>query len=64
MEYFKAKNDKQLGVCIRMLLAEKICDIHLKPMLNERHKAEFYISVNVDDVTFQVLKERYETLIS
>lgn len=63
MNYFQAVNDKQLGVCLRMLYAEKIQPF-VKTTMNEKGKIEFHISVNADQQTFEVLRERYEILIS
>ncbi len=64
MEYFKAKNDKQLGLCIRMLLAERMDNIIVNPIMNDKHKVEFFIRVDADEEQLLVLKERYDTLIS
>ena len=64
MEHFKAKNDKQLGLCIRMLLAENFDNLYVKPILNDKHKVEFIVSINADQETIEMLQERYEILIS
>lgn len=63
MDYLLAVNNKQLGTCLRMLYAEKI-DYIVKTVMNSRNKIEFHISVDTDEQTFKMLKERYEILIS
>lgn len=63
MNHFKAVNDKQLGVCLRMLYAEKIQG-HVETVMNSKGKIEFHISIRVDEQIFERLRERYEILIS
>lgn len=63
MDYFQAVNDKQLGVCLRMLYAEKIQPF-VKTVMNVKGKIEFQISIQTDQETFESLRERYEILIS
>lgn len=63
MDYLLAVNNKQLGICLRMLFAENL-DYIVKTVLNSRNKIEFHISVDTDEQTFQMLRERYEILIS
>ena len=63
MNYFQAVNDKQLGVCLRMLYAEKIQPF-VKIVMNEKGKIEFQVSINADDGLFEMLNERYKILIS
>ena len=63
MDYLLAVNNKQLGICLRMLFAENL-DYIVKTVLNSRNKIEFHISVDTDERTFQMLRERYEILIS
>lgn len=62
-KYFVATNDRQLGVCLRMLYAEKIQPIVLT-VLNDKNKVEFRISISVDDNLMNDLLERYIILIS
>ena len=63
-KYFLAKTDRQLGTCLRMLLAAGIADSELKVVENEKEKLEYHICIEADDATFATLKKRYETLIS
>jgi hypothetical protein len=42
MDYFLAVNDKQLGICLRMLYAEKIRGF-VETVMNEKGKIEFHI---------------------
>lgn len=63
MDYFQAVNDKQLGVCLRMLYAEKIQPF-VKTVMNSKGKIEFQVSIQSDQTTFEMLRERYEILIS
>lgn len=63
MNYFRAKNDKQLGVCLRMLYAEKIQGL-VETVKNSKGKIEFCIKARVDEQIFEMLNERYEILIS
>lgn len=62
-QHFRAVNDKQLGVCLRMLYAEKLQPI-VETVLNEKGKIEFHIRINSDEQTFDDLNERYKILIS
>lgn len=61
--FFKAVNDRQLGICLRMLYAEKMQGL-VETVKNSKGKIEFHIRVNADEETFSWLFERYETLIS
>lgn len=63
MSYFRAINNKQLGVCLRMLYAEGIQG-SVETLLNDKHKIEFHIRANVDEQTMKELITRYEILIS
>ena len=63
MNYFQAVNDKQLGICLRMLYAEKIQPF-VKTVMNGKGKIEFQVSIQSDQTTFEMLRERYEILIS
>lgn len=62
-QYFRAVNDKQLGVCLRMLYAEKLQPF-VETVLNEKGKIEFHISISSNDQVFDDLNERYKILIS
>ncbi len=62
MNYLNAKTDKQLGMCLRMLYAEGITEMIVKPLLNEKHKVEFHVVLDVEESEFNTLKNRYETL--
>lgn len=61
--YFLAHNNKQLGICLRMLFAEDIQG-DVETVMNNKHRIEFHITANVDEQLFVELNERYETLIS
>ena len=61
--YFRAVNDKQLGICLRMLYAEQL-DPFVKVVLNEKDKIEFHICINADEQLYDELIERYKILIS
>ncbi len=63
MDYFLAVNDKQLGVCLRMLYAEKLQGI-VETVRNDKGKIEFHIHIDVDEQTKTKLLERYDILIS
>lgn len=63
MGYFKAVNDKQLGMCLRMLYAEGIQGF-VETVKNSKNKIEFHISINADEKLFEMLLERYVILIS
>lgn len=62
MRYFLAKNDKQLGICLRMLYAEGIQGI-VETCVNSKDKIEFRIKIN-EASKFEKLNKLYETLIS
>lgn len=62
MNYLTAKSDNQLGMCLRMLYAEGITEMIVKPLLNEKHKVEFHVVLDVEESEFNTLKNRYETL--
>lgn len=63
-QFFLAKNDRQLGICLRMLLAEGINGIMIEQLVNERDKIEFHISAGMDEQTFDMLSKKYRILIS
>ena len=63
MNYFLAVNDRQLGICLRMLYAERLQG-YVYTVLNSKNRIEYHISVSVDDERFDKLNERYKILIS
>ncbi len=63
MNSFLARNDKQLGICLRMLYADGFQGV-VETVKNDKNKIEFHISIDSDEQTFRLLEERYETLIS
>nr|DAQ44360.1 MAG TPA: hypothetical protein [Caudoviricetes sp.] len=63
MNYFLAVNDRQLGICLRMLFAENLQPA-VQTVLNEKGKIEFHISIAADDDLLEDLKQRYTILIS
>lgn len=63
MSYFRAINNKQLGVCLRMLYAEGVQG-NVETVMNDKHRIEFHIRANVDQQTMKELIARYEILIS
>ena len=63
MGHFQAINDKQLGICLRMLYAEGIQGT-VETVMNSKGKIEFLIKISEDEQTFEKLLNRYEVLIS
>lgn len=63
MNYLLATSDKQLGICLRMLYAERIQPI-VQTVMNGKGKIEFRIRVAADEDKFAMLEERYRVLIS
>lgn len=63
MEHFRATNDKQLGICLRMLYAEGLQGT-VQVVRNNKGKIEFQIHINADDSLVEELRMRYEILIS
>lgn len=63
MSYFLAVNDKQLGICLRMLYAENIQGL-VETVKNSKGKIEFHIRINEETGRFVQLDERYRILIS
>lgn len=63
MDYLRAVNDKQLGLCLRMLYAENVA-YFVDTVMNSKNKIEFHIRVSADEGVVEKLKERYEILIS
>ena len=52
MKYFLAVNNKQLGLCLRMLYAKKIQGL-VETVMNSKGRIEFHISIAVDDDLFE-----------
>lgn len=63
MLYFRAINNKQLGVCLRMLFAEGVQG-NVETVLNEKDRIEFHITANVDEQMLKELIARYKLLIA
>lgn len=63
MKEFIAKNAKQLNLCLRMLYAENV-SFAVTVKETDKRKIIYGVSVQVDDETFQQLKEKYRILIS
>lgn len=63
MGYFLAVNDKQLGLCLRMLYADGL-SANVQTLRNDKGKIEFHISTEADEDYFNELLERYTILIS
>lgn len=63
MRYFLAVNDKQLGICLRMLYAEKLQPF-VETVMNDKNKIEFHVTITTDDEHLSELLERYNILIS
>ena len=62
MNYLIAKNDKQLGVCLKFLYSERE-SFKVDVFMNEKQKIEFHIVVETNETRFNELKAKYETLI-
>lgn len=60
---FAAVNNKQLGICLRMLYAERIQGF-VETVMNGKGRIEFHIGIAVDDELFEKLNRRYKILIS
>ena len=63
MGYFLAVNDKQLGLCLRMLYADGL-SANVQTVRNDKGKIEFRIGTEADEGYFNELLERYTILIS
>ncbi len=64
MNYFLAKNDKELGLCLRMLFAEGFDTLHVESVETEKKRLVFHIDVEMDAELFARLQKRYSLLIS
>lgn len=61
MDYFCAKNDHELGCCLRMLYSEGISTSYVLPVLNERKKTEYRIRIEETE-RFEELNRKYQCL--
>lgn len=64
MNYFLAKTDRQLGICIRMLRDERLNDLIVRHEMNEKGRIEYRVYISVSEERFEKLNERFRTLIS
>ena len=62
MEYFLAKSDRQLGICLRLLYANGIQG-HVKTVLNSKMRIEFHIRI-AEMERFEELDAQYRIQIS
>lgn len=62
MNYLVAKNDKQLGIALKLLHTEKEA-FEVDVFENEKQKIEFHIIVKTDETRFNELKAKYENFI-
>ena len=62
MNYLVAKNDKQLGIALKLLHTEKEA-FEVDVFENEKQKIEFHIIVKTDETRFNELKAKYENSI-
>ena len=62
MNYLLAKNDKQLGIALKLVYIEKEA-FKVDVFENEKQKIEFRIFVEADEARFNELKAKYEALI-
>lgn len=63
MGYLVAKNDKQLGLCLRMLYADNI-PFTVKVVENNKQRIEFHVYAGTDESKVQELTERFRILVS
>lgn len=62
MQVFIAKNDKQLGLCLKLLYSEQV-DSQVKLILTEKNRVNYLITVTVDDEAWVKLDSMYKILI-
>lgn len=62
MDYFLAKSDRQLGICLRMLYANGIQG-HTSTVLNSMMRIEFHVTITEME-RFDELLEKYLIQIS
>lgn len=63
MNYILAKNDRQLGVCLRILFPEQK-HFKINPVINEHGKMEFQVYVDLNQERFEHYQNAFQTLIS
>jgi len=62
MHTFVAKNDKQLGLCLKLLYAERV-ESQVELRLTEKNRVIYLITVTIDDETWVKLDSKYRILI-
>lgn len=62
MDYFLARSDRQLGICLRLLYANGIQG-HVETVLNSKMRIEFHIRITEAE-RFEELYEKYLIKIS
>ena len=62
MEYFLAKSDRQLGICLRLLYANGIQG-HVTTVMNSKMRIEFHITITEME-RFVELDAQYRIQIS
>lgn len=62
MDYFLARSDRQLGICLRLLYANGIQG-HVETVLNSKMRIEFHIRITEVE-RFEELYEKYLIQIS
>ena len=63
MEYFLAKSDRQLGICLRLLYANGIQG-HVTTVMNSKMRIEFHITIKANAERFNELHAQYLIQIS
>lgn len=63
MKDFMARSPKQLDLCLRMLYSEHVPFL-VKVIETDKRKIVYAISVEVDNQTCELLREKYRILIS
>lgn len=63
MDYFLAKNDKHLGICLRMLYANGFQG-RVETVVNDLDRIEFHIRVTAEPDTIKELAAQYKILTS
>lgn len=64
MDYFLARSDRQLGICIRMLHGEGFDKLIIESEKNANNRMEFHVYINTNEERFARLQERYQMMIS
>lgn len=64
MDYFLAKSDRQLGICIRMLNDEGFDKLIVRSEKNANNRMEFHVYISTTAERLSRLQERYQTMIS